>query len=495
MKSILNIILLFIALNLKAQQSIEILNADTTFGNIKKHADYWRLVGNVKFKYNNTIMYCDSAHHFTKKEQINAFGEIKIFQGDTLTITAKKLTYYGEKKIANLSKNVILKDKYMRLYTEYLSYNINSNIASFSNYAKIIENEKTITSKKGQYNANLHNYIFKDSVIIFSKDYNITTENMHYNTNNGIASFFGPSNIVSKTKNIYCENGWYNTRNDNAQFKNNAIINTNKYILKGDSMFYNKKLGYGKALENVEIINKSKKIKLFGEIGEYFENKNYIEIRENTLLEMLIDEDTLFMHATKFINHQLEEEEYVIAQKNIKFFSKNLQGKCDSLTYNLTKSEIEMFVKPIIWVNNFQITSDTMQFIINNNNIEKLYLVNNPLIISEKDSLDYNQIKGKNMTVCFSKNKIQKIDVQGNGQSIFIVNDEKNNEKIAINYIECSNLSLNFKDQKIDKINYKIKPNSITTPYQNLNEKNRYLKGFNWRKKEQPTGKKDLFKK
>ena len=139
MKVILNIILLIIAINLKAQQSIEILNADTTFGNAKKHANYWRLVGNVQFKYNNTIMFCDSAYHFTKKDQINAFGKIKITQGDTLIITGKQLTYYGDKKEANLKGNVILKDKYMSLNTEHLSYNLNSNIASFPNYAKIID--------------------------------------------------------------------------------------------------------------------------------------------------------------------------------------------------------------------------------------------------------------------------------------------------------------------------------------------------------------------
>ena len=56
-----------------------------------------------------------------------------------------------------------------------------------------------------------------------------------------------------------------------------------------------------------------------------------------------------------------------------------------------------------------------------------------------------------------------------------------------------SYLSLYFRDDKIDKINYKIEPNSITTPYQDLNEKDRYLKDFNWKEKEQPKKKEDIF--
>ena len=42
------------------------------------------------------------------------------------------------------------------------------------------------------------------------------------------------------------------------------------------------------------------------------------------------------------------------------------------------------------------------------------------------------------------------------------------------------------------KINYKLKPSSITKPYNEIKEKDRYLKGFNWRKDEQPKTKEDI---
>ena len=67
------------------------------------------------------------------------------------------------------------------------------------------------------------------------------------------------------------------------------------------------------------------------------------------------------------------------------------------------------------------------------------------------------------------------------------------NKKIGLNYTECTNLTLYFKNNKIDMVNYKIKPKSITTPYANVEEKNRYLKGFKYRGFEQPKTKKDIF--
>ena len=84
------------------------------------------------------------------------------------------------------------------------------------------------------------------------------------------------------------------------------------------------------------------------------------------------------------------------------------------------------------------------------------------------------------------------IDVNGNGQSIFIINDEKTKDKIGLNYTECSDLTLYFQNNKLNMVNYKVKPNSITTPYQEIKEKNRYLKGFTWRQEERPKEKKDI---
>ena len=97
------------------------------------------------------------------------------------------------------------------------------------------------------------------------------------------------------------------------------------------------------------------------------------------------------------------------------------------------------------------------------------------------------------MTAYFIENRINRMNVEGNGQSIFIVSDDKTNDKIGLNYTECSNLMLYFKENKLDMVNYKIRPNSITIPYKDLEEKNRFLEGFKWRGVEQPKSKEDIF--
>ena len=122
-----------------------------------------------------------------------------------------------------------------------------------------------------------------------------------------------------------------------------------------------------------------------------------------------------------------------------------------------------------------------------------MFLKPNPIMISEEDSFDYNQIRGKEMTAYFEKNKLKSMNVIGNGQSIFFIIDEEKKDKIGLNYTECTDLILYFKENQLNEVTYEIKPNSITIPYKDIKEKDRYLKGFLWRGEEKPKNKEDIF--
>ena len=482
-------------MKLIAQESkkIEILNADNTFANSNIHPDYWRLIGNVSFLHNNAVMTCDSAYHYISKNKMKAFGDIKINQGDSITLTGKKLIYFGIENKADIMGDVVLIDKHMTLRTEQIFYNLSTNIASYPQQGNIIDNEKVINSKKGAYHSKIHNFIFRDSVVVINKDYKILTDNMHYNSKNEVTYFFGPSLIISDNKTIYCENGWYNTKNDVAQFRENAYIKTEKYLLKGDSLYYNKNKQYGKALSNVELIDTIENMTVYGGIAEYYESEEIVIIKESPILKLLFEDDTLFMHAKQFVSQQKEGEKKILAYNKVKFFKTDFQGKCDSLSYNFTDSIVEMYKDPILWSDNFQITADSLQFLVNKGKISLMFLKPNPMIISKEDTLDYNQVKGKDMTAYFINNEMSRIDVKGNGQSIFIIKDEKTNDKIGFNYSECSDLVLYFNKNILKEVNYEVKPISTTTPYQEIKEINRYLKNFSWRGIEQPKSKGDIF--
>ena len=138
--------------------------------------------------------------------------------------------------------------------------------------------------------------------------------------------------------------------------------------------------------------------------------------------------------------------------------------------YSISDSIVELFRNPVLWVDEMQITSDTIQINILKQKIESMNFYPDPIIISEVDSLHYNQIKGKNMTAWFNKNKLNKLDIFGNGQSLFLIEDDKTKEKIGINKAICTDISILMNEGKLSTIHYKTIPTSTTIPYQDVIE-------------------------
>ena len=60
------------------------------------------LRGNVKFRKAGMFMYCDSAYFYPETNSLDAFGNVKMEQGDTLFVFADILYYNGESQLARL---------------------------------------------------------------------------------------------------------------------------------------------------------------------------------------------------------------------------------------------------------------------------------------------------------------------------------------------------------------------------------------------------------
>ena len=255
---------------LKAQKQIEIIHADDFIFDNNKHPDYGKLVGNVSFKHEGAIMQCDSAYQY-KNNKMDAFGNIKINQGDTLYLSGKQLFYDGNSSKAIIKYKVRLIDKHMNLTTEQINYDLEKDIAHYPTKGKIIDGNNNLVSDRGSYHSKSHLFYFKGNVEVINKDYEMRTDTMLYNSKTKVSFFQGPTTITSEENIIYCENGWYNTQSNISQFQKNASITHQDFILKGDSIFYDRNKGYGKAISNINLIDTVNNLFITGDLGEYFE--------------------------------------------------------------------------------------------------------------------------------------------------------------------------------------------------------------------------------
>ena len=150
----------------------------------------------------------------------------------------------------------------------------------------------------------------------------------------------------------------------------------------------------------------------------------------------------------------------------------------------ITKEE-NLFLnkEPVIWLDQFQLTSDSIRILLNKDLIKMAFLNKRAFISLEVDSSCFNQISGENMKAYFYENELSNIEVIGNGESIYYVTDEKKNEAVGVNKIICSNMNINIKNRKIQNINFYNNPDAMLYPINLVNQNDLLLKGFELRNK------------
>ncbi|MDZ7636266.1 MAG: OstA-like protein [Bacteroidales bacterium] len=156
---------------------------------VQRGASSNRLNGNVSLKHNDLLMDCDSAWYYDDTNQVFAFSRIHIWQGDTIHIWGQYLTYNGDTGKAVMTDSVVLADNEMRLFTEKIDYDVNTQVAIYDNGGRILNGDNTLTSIVGIYYSNQKMLHFRDSVRIVNPDYVMRADTMRYNTADEIVWF------------------------------------------------------------------------------------------------------------------------------------------------------------------------------------------------------------------------------------------------------------------------------------------------------------------
>ncbi|MEO7211934.1 OstA-like protein [Mucilaginibacter sp.] len=245
------------------------------------------------FQQDFSIMRSDSAYFYAQDNAFDAFGNVNITQGDTLNIFADKLNYNGNTKVAILTDNVKMVDKDATLTTNYLTYNTATRIGTYTGGGKVVNKDNTLTSKNGYYFALSRDSYFRYDVVLVTPDALIKTDTLRYNTGTRIAFFYGPTNIYDtkdKKDTLYTENGLYNTVVEQAFFGKKNIYKSGTKRLKGDSLFYDKKIGFGRAVKHVVFTDSEQKTTLMGDLANYYKSEERTVVTQDPYVIIVTEE-------------------------------------------------------------------------------------------------------------------------------------------------------------------------------------------------------------
>ncbi|MDB5117080.1 MAG: hypothetical protein JWQ79_2572 [Mucilaginibacter sp.] len=294
-KRVLIFLFLLAAASAFGQKKSKVNLISSTFAerNMGPHGESIIKVHNGVFQQDFSTLRSDSALFYPDQNMVDAFGHVNINQGDTLNIFSDKLNYNGNTKIAILTDNVKMIDKGATLTTNYFTYNTATRIGTYTGGGKLVNKESTLVSKNGYYFAFSHDEYFRYNVVCTTPDAVIKTDTMRYNSTSRITYFYGPTNIYGKDKDVlYTENGTYNTATEQAFFGKNNLYTQGTKTLKGDSLFYDRLKGYGRAVKHVTFNDSEQKATIKGDLGEYYKPEERTVMTQNPYMIFVTEKDS-----------------------------------------------------------------------------------------------------------------------------------------------------------------------------------------------------------
>ncbi|MDD4108684.1 MAG: OstA-like protein [Prolixibacteraceae bacterium] len=454
-----------------------------------------RLIGNVRIRHQDVLMWCDSAYTYTGTNRVDAFGNVHINQGDTVDLFAQKIYYDGDINFARATHNVKLINKTTTLYSDTLDYDIETNIGYYDTNGKIIDSTNTLTSLIGKYLIDEDLIYFYENVRAYNDDYTLENDTLIYNTVSGRLIIQGPTNIRDSSYTLYAEDGWYNSKSGEAELTKNPLIYNETQQLEARYIKYNEEDGRGRASGAVRMEDFENKVIITGNTADYLEKMEMALVTDSALLMMHSEEDTLYLHADtlRTLPDTIDGEKIVLAYYGTRFYRLDIQGVCDSLVYFTKDSLVQLFSNPTLWSNIHQLSADMITMKQNTGAPDEIYLNNNSFIISKLDSGRFDQIKGREMYGYVIDNKLSRIEVDGNGQTLYYAREDST--IIGLNRAESSKISIQFKEDKVYRIAFRQSPQGNLKPLFEISEEEKLLSGFKWKVNLRPLSKSDVFNK
>ena len=467
-------------------------NADILKANEAISLDYQVLKGNVRFRRGDMYMFCDSAYFYAETSSLDAFGHVRMTQGDTLWVYSDVLHYYGDQGVAELRSNVRLENRSTTLLTDALDYEINSNVGYYFNGGTIVDNRNNteLRSQYGRYELDTKQAEFSRDVHLINDRYEMFTDLLDYNTQSHIAHITSETLIISDSNTINTTNGWYNTSADDATLYERALITAKDgKTLLGDTVYYNRSRNYGEARGNVVITDPGNKVILDGNYGYHDDNAHYSYVTGRARAREFSQKDTIYLHADTLctlINYVAKDStggdsvRVLRAFNQVRFYRSDVQGICDSLQLSEADTIINMYNHAVVWNLERQIFGDEINVHLNDSAADWATLPTGGFMAEHLGETYYDQLSGKKMKAWFEDKELRRLDVDGNVQVIMFPQEKDSTYNKMVN-AESSYMRLNLKaKQEVDRITMWPEVSGKVTPLYLARKSDLFLPQFQW---------------
>lgn len=489
----------------QGESRIFLLHSDRLFHDTEIDAQAQILVGNVQFRHDDVFMYCDSALFYEASNSLDAFGNVRMVQGDTLSLTGDILYYDGLDKLARVRNNVVLVHGQMTLYTDSLDYDRLYNVGYFFEGGHLITQDNDMTSDWGEYRPQTKVAVFNYNVHLVSPAppqqarTTLLTDTLYYNTVTSVANARGPSTIDDGGCHIYTEMGYVNSKNNNLTLLNRSEMSNNGKKLIGDSIVWNSVDSIGEAFGNVFYSDMLNNNAMTGNYCYYNDRMGYTLGTDSAcILDYSQGADTMYMHgdSIKMFTYNINTDSAyrtMHAYNHVRMYRRDMQGVCDSLVYLTNDSMMIMYNDPIVWTGSQQLLGEEIQAFMNDSTIDSIYVLRQTLSCERLDSLHYNQVAGQEMHSYMENGELKMTHVIGNViVNYFPLDDDS--LMVAMNHMESTEMKMFMGENRRMRKIWMPAATGTFYPIPMIPGNVRFLENFQWFDYVRPQNPQDIFK-
>ncbi|MFY9153820.1 MAG: OstA-like protein [Prolixibacteraceae bacterium] len=506
--------------------------------------------GHVHIVRGDTLnMYADFIHYDGETKLARARRNVKLID-KKITLTTDSLDYSMINDLASYNYSGTVKDSTNVLTSVVGLYYVNDRKALFKTDVDVVTKDYRIKSDTLIYMTETKKVLMEGPTYIFNEKDTLYSEFGWYDSMKGFAQLTKKPRIWNETRTVKADSIFYDKEKGEGLALGHGHIQDieNKIIVVGNRIQYNDISKIASATDSAMLIQYSETDSLFlhadrlmtmpdttsskktksikkaslpnmntqtldslttkplADDSLYLVGKVENEMAPDSLLSSYIKTHGLTLDSIKPENPATEkmaadslsaekkkDARLVLAWYKVRFFREDFQGKCDSLAYWSKDSTIQLFTDPVIWSNKNQITANYIEMINRSKDRDEVKMKDDAFIIAmEDDSIRFNQIKGKNMTGFIRQNNLEKIDVDGNGQSNYYARNQDG--VIGLNKAESSNITIYLNKGKVKKIAFINKPEGELKPLETIDDGDKLLPGFNWQADIRPKNRDDIFR-
>ena len=483
----------------KVDERVYLNHADRlSYDRYGRKPDAQILNGHVSFRHKGATLTCDSAYFFEASNSFEAFGHVRLRQGDTLTLLSDYAFYDGNEQMARARRNVILTHRGTKLYTDSLDYDRLYNLGYFFEGGKMVDNKNVLTSDWGEYDTESREAVFNYDVKLKNPKFYLETDTLYYDVRTREAHVVGPSTITSGKSVVKTKEGYYDTNKDKARLFGRSVLVDDQKEIVGDSLFRDENKGTAEGFGNVIYKDKENKNELHSNYFWYDEKAGYAYATNHAMIVDYSQKDTLFMHGDtlKMVSHDMNTDSVwreLHCYYKVRMYRKDIQAVCDSLVYNSKDSIMTMYKDPIAWNVNRQLLGEVIEVFMKDSTVEHAHINGQALSVEKVDEKDhFNQVSSKDMYAYFINGDIYESDAIGNVQTVYYPIDEKDSTYQGLNYLETDTMRMYLQQRKLQRIKTN-KASGTTYPMTQIPPEKYHLPQFAWFDYVRPLDKNDIF--